>query len=62
MSDETKNNVSEEIIESSDRTEEKVAMLEAILFTTDHPLSVKQISRKLRVRETTVIKILKILE
>lgn len=51
-----------EMQESTDRVEEKTAMLEAVLFTTDHPLSVKQISKKLRVRESTVEKILKSLE
>ncbi len=45
-----------------DRIREKAALLEAILFTTDKPLTIKQISRKLNVRENTVEKVLNVLE
>ncbi|MAH43025.1 SMC-Scp complex subunit ScpB [archaeon] len=45
-----------------EKIREKAALLEAILFTTDKPLTVKQISRKINVRETTVEKVLVVLE
>ena len=41
---------------------EKAPLLEAILFTTERPLTLKQISKKLGVRETTVEKIIARLE
>ncbi|MFH1420956.1 MAG: SMC-Scp complex subunit ScpB [Candidatus Aenigmatarchaeota archaeon] len=37
---------------------EKLAILEAILFTTDRPLTISQLSKRLRVQESTVEKLI----
>ncbi len=47
---------------TEEKIKEKSALLEAILFTTDRSLSLRQVAKKLGVRETTAEKVLKFLE